>query len=315
VNNLEGAAAPVWVQPVASIIRHLPAGRYRLMNWLSRRPSLPPFRMRMSTELGGLSFECDLKDAIAREVCFTGRYEPQDTALIQSLLAPGMTFVDVGANWGYYTLLAAHLVGARGRVVSLEPDPRLFPILMKNIGYNRLDNATALQIAAADEASVLILSGYNEEDDNRGLSRLVEQAERGARSFQVQGQAIDAVLDEHGIGEVDLLKMDIEGAEELALRGMSRGLSAQRFRRILLELHPAMLAERGIRTEDVLNLMLKSGYEGWWLDFSPTANRKAAYARTLDFRDYLRPLTGASAELDAWPHILWQAPGLELPKS
>lgn len=269
----------------------------------------------MRAELGGLSFECDLKDSIAREVCFTGRYEPQDTALIQALLAQGMTFVDVGANWGYYTLLAAHLVGDGGRVISLEPDPRLFPILMRNVEYNRLENVKALQIAAADEAGVLILSGYNEEDENRGLSRLVEQAEPSERAFQVQGRAIDEALDEHGIGEVHLLKMDIEGAEELALRGMTRGLSSHRFQRILLELHPAMLAERGIRTEDVLALMLKAGYEGWWLDFSPRANRKAAYARRLNLKDYMRPLTDAGASLDAWPHVLWQAPGLELPES
>ncbi len=265
----------------------------------------------MAAELGGLSFLCDLKDSIAREVCFTGRYEPQDTALIQALLGPGMTFVDVGANWGYYTLLAAHLVGTHGRVVSFEPDPRLFPVLMENIRYNGLAQATAVQVAAADEAGLLMLSGYDEACENRGLSRLVEQAGTDVETFQVQAQTVDAMLDSLAVESVDLLKMDIEGAEELALRGMLKGLERHRFRRILLELHPAILSERGRTAQDVIGLLTGAGYCGWHLDFSPVANRRAAYARSLNLREFLSPLSDVKT-LDAWPHLLWLAPGVEL---
>jgi methyltransferase, FkbM family len=312
VNNVDISNAPAWVPTAAAFIRHLPAGRYRLMNWLSSRRPSQPFRMRMATELGGLSFLCDLRDAIAREVCFTGRYEPQDTALIQSLLASGMTFVDVGANWGYYTLLAAHLVGPLGRVVSFEPDPRLFPVLSENVSYNRLEQVTALQVAAADEAGLLILSGYEEDCENRGLSRLVEQeAGTNGRTFRVQARPIDAMLDELDVETVDLLKMDIEGAEELALRGMLKGLERHRFRRIVLELHPSILAERGRTAQDVMSLLTDAGYCGWHLDFSPAANRRAAYARALNLREFLKPLKDVNT-LDAWPHLLWLAPDVEL---
>lgn len=303
--------APVWVQPAATIIRHLPAGRYRLMNWLPRRAS-KPFWMRMPTELGGLSFRCDLRDSIAREVCFTGLYEPQDTALVQKLLGPEMTFVDVGANWGYYTLLAAHLVGQRGRVVSFEPDPRLFPLLMENIEYNGLANVSALQVAAADKAGALILSGYDTNGDNYGLSRLVEREQTNATSFQVQARSIDIVLNELELDYIDLLKMDIEGAEDMALQGMIDGLSRHRFRRVLLELHPTMLGERGVKPQSILDLMSSMGYNGWWIDFSPTVTRKAAYASSINIRDYLRPLDNTGM-LDDWPHVLWLAPEMELP--
>src|SRR5262245_56723365 len=121
-------SAPPWVRLAARVIRRLPAGRYRAMNQIHRL-SQSAFWMRSPKRLGGWSFQCDLRDSIAREVCFTGRYEPQETALVQAILKPGMSFVDVGANWGYFTLLAAHKVGVKGRVVSLEPDPRLFPVL------------------------------------------------------------------------------------------------------------------------------------------------------------------------------------------
>jgi FkbM family methyltransferase len=218
----------------------------------------------------------------------------------------------VGANWGYYTLLASHLVGKLGQVISFEPDPRLFPILMENIRYNGLSNITALQFAAAAEAGILILSGYDAKGDNHGLSRIVESAEPHAQSFQVQSRPIDNVLDELGVEKVDLLKMDIEGAEDLALQGMNDGLSRHRFRRILLELHPAILAERGRSSQSILDLMKGKGYKGWWIDFSPAATRRAAYATSINLQNYLSPLDDTHT-LDSWPHILWLAPNTELP--
>ena len=282
------------------------------MNWIARQRA-EAFWMKMSQELGELSFWCDLRDSIAREVCFTGRYEPQDTALVQTLLKPGMTFVDVGANWGYYTLLASQIVGQFGRVVSFEPDPRLFPILQQNIAYNQLRRATALQIAAANETGTLTLAGFDAASEKRGLSKLVEKAEAGANNFHVQARPVDVVLDELGIDQVDLLKMDIEGAEEMALRGMSAGLARHRYRRILLEVHPTILAERGRTVSDVTDLLMQYGYRAWWIDHSVEANRRAAYTQTPRPKDFLQPVDPTVANNDAWPHMLWLAPSLELP--
>ena len=108
--------APAWVRLMAKVIPKLPAGRYKAIHRLCRRPP-SAFLMYMPEEMGGYAFHCDLRDGISREVCFTGYYEPQETALVRSILRPGMSFVDVGANWGYYTLLAANLVGSKGRVL------------------------------------------------------------------------------------------------------------------------------------------------------------------------------------------------------
>lgn len=301
--------APAWVRLAATIIRRLPAGRYRAMNRVSRRPP-SAFLMQAPEELGGYVFKCDLRDSMAREVCFTGRYEPQETALVRAILRPGMTFVDGGANWGYFTLLAAHLVGESGRVISLEPDPRLFPILQENVRRNELSQVTTLQLAAADRPGTLTLAGYDERNGNWGLSKLIDRPALGSTTFQVASQRLDAVLDEHRIDEVDLLKMDIEGAEDLALRGMSVGLARHRHRRILLEVHPTILAERGRTARDVLELLTENGYVGWWIDHSLVGTRRVAYTRSPDPRHLLRPLC-AAGPLDAWPHMLWLSPGLE----
>ncbi len=305
---------PTWVEVAANVIRRLPAGRYQVMNHLSRR--LPAtFVTRMPKGVGGLLFECNLQDAIAREVCFTGCYEPQETAMCKAILRPGMTFVDVGANWGYFTLLGTHLVGSHGRVVSLEPDPRLFRILKQNIAVNNLVNVDAQQIAAADIEGKLTLAGHDESSENWGVSKLVEHPTANTKTFDVVTTRLDDVMDDCGISTVDLLKMDIEGAEELALKGMSLGLARHHYQRLLLEVHPSLLAERGRTVQDALELLIHHGYKGWWIDFSPAATRRAAYANSIKLKDYLRPITDFDGVPDAWAHTLWLAPGIELPIS
>src|SRR5262245_56459678 len=109
---------PLWADWSAKVVRKLPLARYRLMNWLARRP-VAPF-MASIPGPGQLRFECDLRNSLAREVFFTGQYEPQETVIVRSLLAPGETFVDVGAHWGYFSLLAAQRVGPTGRVIAIE---------------------------------------------------------------------------------------------------------------------------------------------------------------------------------------------------
>ncbi|HET8676247.1 MAG TPA: FkbM family methyltransferase [Blastocatellia bacterium] len=299
------------MQITSAIIRRLPAARYRAMNWLCRQPS-PPFLMNLPEESGRFLFECNLRDSISREVCFMGRYEPQQSALLQRLLQPGMTFVDVGANWGYFTLLAAHLVGGGGRIIGLEPDPRIFRLLQSNLVRNNLSHVTALQLAAMDKNGVVNLSGYVEERENWGLSRVVREAVDDSPLFSVEARQLDGVLDEQMIGQVDVLKMDIEGAEKLALRGMEEGLARQRYRSILLEVHPSILAEQGHSTKDVLDILLSYGYRGWWIDHSPEAIRHASYARSLDLRQFLNPL-GATSNIDDWPHTLWLLSDQALP--
>ena len=300
--------APMWVRMAATVIGRLPAGRYRVISEICRRPP-PPFLMSMLAEMGGFTFKCDLRDAISREVCFTGRYEPQETALVQSILGPGMTFVDVGANWGYFTLLAAHLVGKGGRVVSLEPDPRLFPVLHESIIRNQLEHVIALQVAAASEDGTLKLAGYRESSDNFGISRIVSEGEQES-TFDVIARPLDSLFDELGIHNIDFLKMDIEGFEGYALSGLENSLSQLRIKRLLIELHPVEIAGHGQSVKSIIGKLRDFGYSAWRLDHSKVGTRRAAYSKQLDIKGSLRPLDEDVA-LDDWPHVLWTMPGLE----
>ena len=192
-------STPWWVDPAAGLIRRLPAGRYRVMNWIGRRGA-DPFWARLPAELGSQFFRCDLRDGIMREVCLTGRYEPQETALLQQILRPGMTFVDIGANWGYFTLCAAHLVGRTGRVVSIEVDPRACRTLKANVERNRLESVTILEMAASDAPGVLRLREYEGHANDSGNFGLVGAEAIGdrRRQFDVTAAPIDDVLDRRG---------------------------------------------------------------------------------------------------------------------
>jgi FkbM family methyltransferase len=301
-------AAPAWLRAVALAIRRLPAGRYRAMN----RFRAGRFSARLPADAGGARHVCDLRDVIAREVFFTGRYGPQETALLRAVLRPGDTFVDVGANWGYFTLLAAHLVGPAGRVVAMEPDPRLYAMLRANVQANGLRHVAAIEAAAADAEGTLRLAGHDPDGGNWGVSTVIGgdgHEDGGAERFTVQARTVDGVLDEQGTERVELLKMDIEGAEELALRGMAGGLGRGRYRRVLVELHPTLHPRRRALAGDVAALFGAAGYRGWSVDHSPETTRRAGYARRVDARALLRPLDGAPD--DAWPHQLWAAPGQE----
>jgi FkbM family methyltransferase len=272
------------------------------MNRLCRLRPSAAFLARMPPELGGSEFVCDLRDSISREVCFTGRYEAQETALVRSVLRPDMSFVDVGANWGYFTLIAAHMVGAAGRVLSLEPDPRLFARLNEGVTRNGLTQVTPLPVAAGAETATLSLSGYDEKSDNFGLSRVAGAPAADGVEFAIAARALDDVLDEAGLASVDLLKMDIEGYEGFALSGMKRWLAAGRIKRIILELHPEQLAEHDHSASELIERLTGYGYRPLRIDHSPATFRRAAYGRHPEPDSFLTPLEPGEA-LDKWPHM------------
>jgi len=306
---------PSWVTTAARIIQALPAGRYRAMNLVGGRRS-PPFWTSTPADLGGLEFRCDLRDPLMREVCFTGRYEPQETLLVRRLLAPGMTFVDVGANWGYFTLYAAHLVGTQGRVIGVEADPRAWHALRANVERNALSQVSLFAAAASDVPGTLSMFTYGHENDDLANFGVTIAATPGAVArgpcFDVPARPLDDLLDETGVGRIDLLKMDIEGGEARALKGLERRLSDDLIDRILLELHPAYLQHQGETAERVIAHLMRYSSHVWHIDHTAAAYRLAATSLRVS-TDSLLASTEGVASLGPWPHLLWQREGLSLP--
>ena len=288
---------PLRVRGLRAILRRLPRGRYGVLAAVA--PTRGRFVAELAADAGGAKFACDLSDQISREVCLTGLYEPPMTRVLQKHLPAGGTAVDLGANWGYVTLLAAAAVGVGGAVLALEPDPRQFDALSGNVALNRFGQVSPLQVAASASEGRVSLVGYDEADANRGVSRIAGPAEPGRR-FDVPATSVDVLTAQ--LPGVDVVKIDVEGAEDLVLEGMREGLAARRYRAILLELHPELLRAKGVDPASLVARLREHGYHGWTIDPSPDAYRRAIDPGVA-VDSLLQPLDRWAGT--PWPHLLW----------
>ena len=199
---------------------------------------------------------------IGKEVSRRGGYELHVTAVLRRLLQSGHGFLDVGANIGFHTLLAARRVGGAGRVVAVEMMPRNCDLLRASIRANGFGNVTVHQVAAAEQAQTLTFchsagtgNGMLVSDYVQGLS------ETGYFSsfMTAQAVAVDDLLPANP--PIHLVKMDIEGAEVRALRGMDRLLRTQR-PKLVFEFYPHLLRNiGGVEPLALLQAVRSYGYE------------------------------------------------------
>jgi len=190
-------------------------------------------------------------------------YEPSKVAALTSLLPEGGTFIDVGANKGDFTILAADTVGPTGRVLALEPESTNVEWLTRSVERNRFNNVTIEAAAASDhvgEATLFL-------GKTSGHHSLVTEPKfsNSTGTTTVPVRPLDDIVAAHGITSVDVIKIDVEGAEEQVLRGASALLSGNAPMVILLDLHPwvadvpaclAILESHGFNLRDPDNFVL-----------------------------------------------------------
>ena len=183
-------------------------------------------------------------------------YEAGTTRLFQVLLKRGMTAVDVGAHIGYYTVLASRLVGEEGRVYAFEPDPNTFAILIENIKTKALPNVLPIQKAIADRIGDATLYLGKERIDrvyDSGWNSLYKSEETGADNIEIPVTTLDEFFAANGWPRVDLIKMDIQGAELAALEGARGLLSRSRGLKLILEFEPELVRAAGIGPEQFVD--------------------------------------------------------------
>jgi len=188
---------------------------------------------------------------------FREYYEPE-LVYLEKILPPGKVFVDVGANFGVYTLVASKLVGETGKVLAFEPSAESFAILRQNIELNHLSNVRAFRVALAQTRSQAWLN-YGWDPVCNWMSKDRDPL-RGNEGEEVQTDTLDQLLEENGVTRVDAIKIDVEGAEELVLRGAIRCLTAQS-PIVIFEFNPESAALQGLSPWGARDLLEGLGYE------------------------------------------------------
>jgi len=227
----------------------LAEGRYRLTHasarreaaarmWVAARRPVRPVRTPF-----GVVF-ADVRDRGVGLPLYRDRHwELAETRALQAVLRPGMTYLDVGANIGYFVALAASAVGPGGRVVAVEPDPYNFGLLSRTVRFNRWNHVTLLNMAAGPEKGTarLFKSGAN-----LGDHRLYADGESNGRAaVEVPVGPLDAEFAARQLPPPDVVKIDIQGFEELAFRGMGALLAGDRPMTVLSEFWPLGITNAG----------------------------------------------------------------------
>ncbi|HEY3901052.1 MAG TPA: FkbM family methyltransferase [Chthoniobacter sp.] len=236
--------------------------------------------------------------------------EPDIAEIFLRVLREGDTVVDVGANVGFFTVLAAALVGPGGRVVSFEPDPSNFARLQANVQANGFTHVTLINRPVSDHAGPV--SFFLNSDDSGG-SALWDPAQypgnvltqANPRVLSLESTTLDAELERLALPSVRLLKVDTEGAEHQVVRGARRLLANRGIPFVVAELHPFGLEKLGTNQRALRDDMASAGYDTFLLYQKGTLPRFIPPATTIQSQFFCNILfTTAEGVGTHWPTCL-----------
>jgi FkbM family methyltransferase len=180
--------------------------------------------------------------SLSRELSIYGVHEPASTTLLKGFIHMGMTALDIGANIGYYALLQSRLVGECGKVLAIEPALPNYELLLRNIELNHVKNITIFPrcaIGDADSTAKLYLGGAG------NWHSLTVNPDNISSYVEVPLRKLDSLLSELAPEPIDFIRMDIEGYELQAIKGMRNTL--EKFKpRMMIELHYDLAGSAGI---------------------------------------------------------------------
>ncbi|MFB1047689.1 FkbM family methyltransferase [Streptomyces chrestomyceticus] len=235
-------------------------------------------RIRRARTRFGATFVTDTQDLIQRYIYLFGVWEPHLTRWLERRLRPGDVFVDVGANIGYYSLLASRLVGEKGAVVALEASSDFHRVLRKQVAINGCGNVRAVNAAISDREEMLtfILASSH----NMGANSIVPYAGEAESTFEVAAQPLSDVLSADELARARVIKIDVEGAEGSVVRGLVPLLDQLRSdAELAIEVTPQRMLELGESAEELLGALRAHGFHMYRLPNDYTASRYPAALR------------------------------------
>lgn len=196
---------------------------------------------------------------ISRILLTVGSWERGTTRLFEDIIQKGMVVLDVGANIGYFTLIAAKLVGEEGKVFAFEPEPYNFDLLVRNLKLNGYHNVTPAQKAISDKNGRATLFLDRTQWDQHSLSRR-NVTNFSGNSIEVDVQTLDDFLKDFG-HRVDFAKIDVQGAELAVIQGMRHIIESNKNLKLVVEFNPEGLRRFGSSPEEFLNRLTGYGFK------------------------------------------------------
>jgi FkbM family methyltransferase len=195
-------------------------------------------------------------------IYYRGFSEPDTSDFVQRFLRPGMVMMDVGAHIGEYTLLAAQAVGDAGQIHAFEPQEPIFPILSNNVRLNGFKNVTLNASAVSDRVGELEFEIVNE--PSMSSIRKHEILDRHAKVVKVPTTSLDVYWSNH-TSKIDLIKVDVEGAEKFVFQGATELMSLHGFDAPtwIFEYGPRAYADFDYQPAELLDLIRNYGYSIW----------------------------------------------------
>jgi FkbM family methyltransferase len=196
-----------------------------------------------------------------------GFYEKYETAIFESVVRKGMVVVDIGANIGYYTLLASHLVGEEGKVFAFEPDPSNYDLLLRNIEINNCTNIIPVRKAISSKSGRMKLFL---DKSNLGGHSLQEANVESNEFVTVDIVRLDDFFRNMSY-KIDVIKMDVQGSEMNVLEGMASIVNRNDNLKILTEFWPTGLQNAGSSPLGFLKKLVEYGFVPYRIDQNITS--------------------------------------------
>lgn len=196
---------------------------------------------------------------INQTLIMTGEYEKFESELFRQEVKPGMTVLDIGANIGYYTLLAAKLVGKKGKVYAFEPEPYNYSLLEKSIKINKYNNVIAFQKAVSNHSGTIKLHLLKDMSTHR-----IYKTQDSISEIDIQAVNLDTEF-KNNEDKINIIKMDVEGAELIVLQSMNNILSQSKSLKIFIEFSPILITATGHSPEE-FNELKKYGFNFFYIN-------------------------------------------------
>lgn len=190
----------------------------------------------------------------------TGDYEAEQCVMFEKLLPRGGSLLDVGANEGVFSALAAGIIGSEGLIIAVEPQSRVCDIARINIALNHQGQADVIRacISQVNGGSVKISLGPT---SNTGGSGIVNPYRWSTKTETVGTRSLDSIIEGSGRERIDLVKIDVEGYEsEVILSGL-RSIDAHKIRNLAVDYHHSILVRRGKSATETDVRIKAAGYE------------------------------------------------------